>query len=293
MVQALRGSLTNGGLQAGGLAPGMGNGKLPAAPGVPLPWTPAELTTAVWLDAADAATITLNGSSVSQWNDKSGNGVHVSQASASQQPTYSASGLNGKGVLTFDGSNDNLLNNTLPAAGLSTTTFIAVFRYISGGASEDVPMAIGAAGAYQRVRGMYRYGNGTTQGYVGWGAELLSSSLSCDIGGDHHLWSVVQNSLTAPQITLWRDGSIDSGSPRSLTGNLQTTDQGICIAQLRQAVVYGYNYATNMSLAEVLVFGSALSTGNRQKCEGYLAHKWGLTASLPSDHPYKAAVPTI
>ena len=31
MVQALRGSLTRGGLQAGGLVPGMGNGKLPSA----------------------------------------------------------------------------------------------------------------------------------------------------------------------------------------------------------------------------------------------------------------------
>ena len=26
--------------------------------------------------------------------------------------------------------------------------------------------------------------------------------------------------------------------------------------------------------------------------EGYLAHKWGLTARLPSDHPYKSSAPT-
>ena len=25
-----------------------------------------------------------------------------------------------------------------------------------------------------------------------------------------------------------------------------------------------------------------------QKAEGYLAHKWGLESSLPSDHPYKS-----
>jgi hypothetical protein len=31
---------------------------------------------------------------------------------------------------------------------------------------------------------------------------------------------------------------------------------------------------------------------NRQKIEGYLAHKWGLTDNLPSDHPYKTTVPT-
>ena len=48
-------------------------------------WTPANINTALWLDGADASTITLNGSTVSQWNDKSGNGRHVSQATASQQ----------------------------------------------------------------------------------------------------------------------------------------------------------------------------------------------------------------
>ena len=28
-----------------------------------------------------------------------------------------------------------------------------------------------------------------------------------------------------------------------------------------------------------------------QKAEGYLAHKWGLTGNLPSDHPFKNISP--
>ena len=28
-----------------------------------------------------------------------------------------------------------------------------------------------------------------------------------------------------------------------------------------------------------------------QKAEGYLAHKWGLTSSLPVSHPYKNTAP--
>jgi hypothetical protein len=42
---------------------------------------------------------------------------------------------------------------------------------------------------------------------------------------------------------------------------------------------------------EIIVVPSLLSDSDRQKLEGYLAHKWGLTANLPSDHPYKAAPP--
>ena len=34
-----------------------------------------------------------------------------------------------------------------------------------------------------------------------------------------------------------------------------------------------------------------MSIEDRQKLEGYLAWKWGLQASLPSDHPYKSAAP--
>ena len=42
---------------------------------------------------------------------------------------------------------------------------------------------------------------------------------------------------------------------------------------------------------EIIVLHSAPSTDTRQRIEGYLAHKWGLTANLPSDHPYKNVGP--
>jgi uncharacterized repeat protein (TIGR02543 family) len=45
-------------------------------------------------------------------------------------------------------------------------------------------------------------------------------------------------------------------------------------------------------IAEVIVFPNALSTSERQKLEGYLAHKWGLTSNLPVGHPYKTFAPT-
>ncbi len=45
-------------------------------------------------------------------------------------------------------------------------------------------------------------------------------------------------------------------------------------------------------IAELLIISGAVSTLNRQKIEGYLAHKWGLTANLPAGHPYKTVGPT-
>jgi len=45
-------------------------------------WNPSMIQTALWLDAADASTITESGGAVSQWDDKSGNNHHVIQATS-------------------------------------------------------------------------------------------------------------------------------------------------------------------------------------------------------------------
>ena len=45
------------------------------------------------------------------------------------------------------------------------------------------------------------------------------------------------------------------------------------------------NQATKGEVAELIVFDSVLSTSERQKIEGYLAHKWGLSSLLPQAHP--------
>lgn len=59
----------------------------------------------LWLDASDSSTITATGSplKVSQWNDKSGNARHVTQATGTAQPSSGVNTQNGLNVLTFDG----------------------------------------------------------------------------------------------------------------------------------------------------------------------------------------------
>jgi hypothetical protein len=50
-------------------------------------WTPAQITTALWLDAADVGTITASGSEVIQMNDKSGNARNFTGASGTRPLT--------------------------------------------------------------------------------------------------------------------------------------------------------------------------------------------------------------
>ena len=45
---------------------------------------------------------------------------------------------------------------------------------------------------------------------------------------------------------------------------------------------------------EAMICDTKLSDADREKYEGYLAHKWGIQATtLPSGHPYESAAPTI
>jgi hypothetical protein len=44
-------------------------------------------------------------------------------------------------------------------------------------------------------------------------------------------------------------------------------------------------------LGELVITRTALSLAERQRLEGYAAHKWGLAANLPGDHPYRDEPP--
>lgn len=72
-------------------------------------WTPEYIDTthSGWTHRIAAASRS-NGSNISQWADKSGNGNHASQATAGAQPALTAAGLGGLDVATFDGVDDYL-----------------------------------------------------------------------------------------------------------------------------------------------------------------------------------------
>ena len=255
-------------------------------------WTPADLGAdlALWLDADDASTITLNGSNVSQWSDKSGNARHVLQAAASGQPVYNVTGLNGKPTITFDGTNDILLNQNAGSVGVTNISMFMVTRYVTGN-NEDIAMGIGQTGQTGAVRVFYRANAGTTQGFAGWARDVGASSLSTDIGGVHHIFEAVQPN--AATVNLFRDGTAGTGNPYTFSpsATVPVNFNGFSIGSLQGPAVV--NYYSNIEISEAIISYTALSTTDRQKLEGYLAWKWGLEANLPADHPYKTTPPTV
>lgn len=68
-------------------------------------WTPASLSgLQLWLDASDAATVTIDSGKVSQWNDKASVIGNATQSTPDNRPTYSSAAVNGRNAVTFGGS---------------------------------------------------------------------------------------------------------------------------------------------------------------------------------------------
>ena len=89
-------------------------------------FSPLDLNPGLWVDASDVTTITGSTSTISQWNDKSGNNRHLTQTTAASRPTYKWNALNGLSVVQFDGSDDYF-----DGTGLGTPGSISAFAVIN------------------------------------------------------------------------------------------------------------------------------------------------------------------
>ena len=65
-----------------------------------------------WYDASDTGTITVSGTAVTQWNDKSGNGYNLTQGTAGKRPLSGTRTQNGKNAIEYDGADDVLAAST-------------------------------------------------------------------------------------------------------------------------------------------------------------------------------------
>lgn len=101
-----------------------------------VPWSPLQLPgLRLWLDAAVG--ITLNGSDVAAWADRSGIGNHFSQAVEANQPAFVASGFNGGGGLdrpfvSFDGVTEYLTKVGFSMGTPTSLTMILLGAFPSG-----------------------------------------------------------------------------------------------------------------------------------------------------------------
>lgn len=272
-------------------------------------WTPTQLTSAVWLDSADATTITLNGSNVSQWRDKSGNNRNATQGIASYQPTFVSNVSNGLPAIQTDGGDTLVIGNrSLLFQNIGRATIAIVVKYVTGTYSPNLISAFvstGASASQARFALSPSQNTDVTRlGILGRrndtdaGAVLNSSTTRASILNSVAI-QIGDAIYSSAQANHFTNGAQDLTDAAFLTSGT-TTNTIPANASLFSIAGVGTTpppptnpLPSGCQLFEVLMFNSTLSTNDRQRLEGYLAWKWGTVASLPAGHPYKNSPPYL
>jgi len=87
----------------------------------------------LWLDAADASTISLSGSAVAQWNDKSPFGNNAVSNSMAQSPSYNSVQFNNLPTLSFTNAALTSMNFSETISIGQCTVFVVGNFSVSGG----------------------------------------------------------------------------------------------------------------------------------------------------------------
>ena len=231
-----------------------------------------------WFDATDSSTITLSSGSLTQWNDKSGNGRNLTAVSGFANATVSSAHQNGLNVFNFSGNGlyrtaaGNVsypLDVYIIVALKSLTAHVDVLGM--GDASVDnfnsLTFAESAASKWH---------NGSSQGARQTISLTTETSLS---------FLLIQWSIANGNYLLRRNGTqlIQASQTYSFNNSATAIFQ---IGFRHTDNVYGTQANFSGYIGEIIVFNNQIGTTNRQNVESYLAQKWGLTSSLAAGHSH-------
>lgn len=223
-------------------------------------WSPSLISTLAWFDASDTSTVLAGGSdNVYQWNDKSGNAKHATQTTSGDQPTYTS-------ATYIEGTNTKHLD--LPSN-----------IYSDGSHSQGTLVFVGTQSGSGGGWGIYgnQAGTHTPWTNLSFYDSFLSTSrpLVGTTGGsiqnNQVLITYTQNGGT---LEVFLDGDSQGSTSVSFTNS--------------PALYQLFGSQANYKLNEIIFLPNDT---DKQKVEGYLAHKWGIEANLVSGHPYKDSPP--
>ncbi len=263
-------------------------------------WDPSDsVTTSFHIDAADTSSYSLSGSNVSSITDKAGN----FSITVNGTPTRVSSALNSLNVWDFSGSSEDFTTSDEQNVtdGSGNHWAIGVFladtvddtqdsfysfenNTVSAGSKRDYAVSAGNASAFNGELDLDGLSSNRISSTIG-NLQAFDSAVTLDA---FHIVGTIFNS-TGNQISTRVDGA-DAFTP------VNDYDRGINQKQDVRIMRNRANERLDGRVAEFFVVGALPGTGGTditefQKAEGYLAHKWGLTGNLPSDHPFKNVSP--
>jgi hypothetical protein len=242
----------------------------------------------LWLDSSDENTIVENGGAVSNWIDKSGHSNNAATPYVSDRPSIGNHFVNGKKTIEFDGANDRLevsTSNNLKFRYEGTFAIVAKDNAIK---SESTILSKISANNNSSIK-LFTMGDRIPRIQI---MESLSNSgtvISSEVQSSDYFICVARfDTQNLNKVCISVNGLDDiEGTASPVTQVYQ--DNGV-IRIGTQKTNISRRFFGGM-LGEIILFDNMVSNSEKLKIDGYLAHKWGLTANLPADHPYKSNAP--
>ena len=237
----------------------------------------------LWLDAADPSVVIKSGTTVTAWNDKSGNG---NNGTASGSPVLLANSINGSyPSIYFDGASS--IAGATVNSGTTLTAFCILQTTDANLNTNGRLLSLSAPGRndYDNVQSCIPY-------------DQFNNAQINTNRGNTGTPQVVYN---VPVGTSALVATIFDGNTSNIfyaNGSLYVTATAASWNQSFSITTYCIGNAINPNgawykgrIGEIILYSTALTNPQRQQVEGYLAWKWGLQVNLPQTHPYKLFPP--
>jgi hypothetical protein len=217
----------------------------------------------LWLDAADASTISID-TGVSQWRDKSATGSVWAQAVGNEQPATGTATMNGRNVLVFDGSNDSLSATTPLSTSMPLTMFVV--QRIVAITSFGMTYTSGTSGGHFDIRQSGSFGRLEVLANA---TQVAGTNATTDRTGNNDILSVRFPDTGTNSVFL--NGTALSAGPGTTARPVLT---GTHYIGRRSDGFYA-----NIRVAEILAYSTLLTDTQRKTVESYLGKKWGITVA--------------
>lgn len=238
-------------------------------------WLAARKEGSLYQDAAMTTPAVADLDPIGGWRDISGNGRHVTQATAAARPILKPASVGGRRSVRFDGVDDLL--TTAVGLGLSGDLTITAFIVILPTSATREEAYWGFGGAAVALDGIGLYSSPT----FGGGA---SGKYSVAFSGANNYNASAANSVSTQIMTVKKSpGAINTTTAVTRNGVL-ATDGGLSSTGTPAVVdnplhvgsfIAGNNKA-DAHVAELLIYNRALSAGQQTQVERYLSQIYGV-----------------
>jgi hypothetical protein len=266
-------------------------------------WIPGNI---VWLDGNDQVnSAVISGNNVTQWRDKSGLNHHTVTTSTSNPQKTTLNSLN---AISFSAGSAHFMRGNLSATyGTSGYTVVSVLTLtnITSGIAFPRVFLVGLGSASTPGGGLL-VRNGNRQQIAIYSNNILGGNTNPTGTGTNvmiaksvpsyasafvltHRVTATAASCNLSEITINGD-PISGGLYSGVASGNARTFSNYSIANYLQSVAGAGDTYTGI-YGEIFVYSSNISETHRSMIEGYLAWKWGTTATLNGSHQYKNAAP--